>query len=111
NRQYFTFYTLLQNLAYNILSPYSTLFRSSTAPSVSVPRLPSASLASSLSPSSTSNSPFSRPPSTAGSLTVGTPSSPSSGTSPDISEEHTSALQSRDNLLCRLLLEKKHSYL
>src|SRR5690606_42035817 len=27
---------------------------------------------------------------------------------PDRSEEHTSELQSRENLVCRLLLEKKH---
>src|SRR5690606_42055771 len=29
-------------------------------------------------------------------------------TSPDRSEEHTSELQSRENLVCRLLLEKKN---
>src|SRR5690606_17260363 len=30
---------------------------------------------------------------------------------PDRSEEHTSELQSRENLVCRLLLEKKNNYL
>src|SRR5690606_41953501 len=29
----------------------------------------------------------------------------------DISEEHTSELQSRENLVCRLLLEKKNDYI
>src|SRR5690606_41630383 len=32
------------------------------------------------------------------------------GTGPDRSEEHTSELQSRENLVCRLLLEKKKSH-
>src|SRR5690606_40716257 len=38
------------------------------------------------------------------SVTAGAPSSDRSGTR---SEEHTSELQSRENLVCRLLLEKK----
>src|SRR5690606_40743795 len=33
--------------------------------------------------------------------------SPMPATSPERSEEHTSELQSRENLVCRLLLEKK----
>src|SRR5690606_40510214 len=47
-----------------------------------------------------------------GSCTGGDPGSPGGNTraSPDVvlrSEEHTSELQSRENLVCRLLLEKK----
>src|SRR5690606_40557770 len=33
----------------------------------------------------------------------------STGPQPSRSEEHTSELQSRENLVCRLLLEKQHS--
>src|SRR5690606_39472296 len=32
------------------------------------------------------------------------------GVEPDRSEEHTSELQSRENLVCRLLLEKKNTF-
>src|SRR5690606_40643791 len=41
-------------------------------------------------------------------LSTSTSSAPDSTTSPR-SEEHTSELQSRENLVCRLLLEKKNS--
>src|SRR5690606_41352055 len=37
------------------------------------------------------------------------PSAATAGTSSPRSEEHTSELQSRENLVCRLLLEKKKS--
>src|SRR5215475_15496096 len=37
----------------------------------------------------------------------GWPSGPGTATPPHRSEEHTSELQSRENLVCRLLLEKK----
>src|SRR5690606_41679118 len=43
------------------------------------------------------------------SLTSTTRYRPVSGSIPSRSEEHTSELQSRENLVCRLLLEKKKS--
>src|SRR5690625_6127482 len=55
---------------------------------------------------SESGSAISTPPSSL-SLTVGSPSGCSS--SSPRSEEHTSELQSRGHLVCRLLLEKKQS--
>src|SRR5690349_22923464 len=77
------------------LFPYTTLFRST------------ATLASTAA-SVTRSSPSTR--STAGRLTAspGVPVSFSTSiTSPSRSEEHTSELQSRRDLVCRLLLEKK----
>src|SRR5437660_9721525 len=63
------------------LFPYTTLFRSPTPPTAcSTPPVPSSGSAASTT-------------------TIGTPM--------ERSEEHTSELQSRGHLVCRLLLEKK----
>src|SRR5690606_40086325 len=78
------------------LFPYTTLFRSSGSTS---------------SPSTDPSGGTASPPSGSGS--VGStravqPSHPRTGQCPGArSEEHTSELQSRENLVCRLLLEKK----
>src|SRR5690554_7346475 len=71
------------------LFPYTTLFRSSS-PSSAWSRGSKSKTA--FSPTSRSVTKFSSPP-------AGTPSTRS--------EEHTSELQSRPHLVCRLLLEKK----
>src|SRR3712207_7377416 len=75
------------------LFPYTTLFRSSPSPS----------------PRSAASSPRRRPdpPSRASPTARSTSSSAPTGCSR--SEEHTSELQSRQYLVCRLLLEKKIS--
>src|SRR5690606_41827114 len=44
------------------------------------------------------------------SLQAGPRPAPARRASPTRSEEHTSELQSRENLVCRLLLEKKKTY-
>src|SRR5436309_4237290 len=67
------------------LFPYTTLFRS-TQPPTEVPRRPS--------------------PRTA--IEVCGSASGTAGSCGMRSEEHTSELQSRENLVCRLLLEKKN---
>src|SRR5438874_5452560 len=79
------------------LFPYTTLFRSR----VMAPRLPLDLLANATSPSAAgSDSREQRLPNRAGSA---------GGCSVCRSEEHTSELQSRRDLVCRLLLEKKKS--
>src|SRR3712207_7556727 len=85
------------------LFPYTTLFRSS-APSSSSSSLPPLSVSSS-SPPVSSSSP-SRPLRVVGASVL--PMSSSSKSEPLRSEEHTSELQSRQYLVCRLLLEKKN---
>src|SRR5437870_9679280 len=72
------------------LFPYTTLFRSPSSGAAS--RTP----------------PFSAPPMPSSSRRTGTSAAPSAARS-DLrrSEEHTSELQSRGHLVCRLLLEKK----
>src|SRR5690606_42047342 len=77
-----SFFLTLRHPPSSTLFPYTTLFRSRT--SLPATRPPAAS-------------PRARP------------RSPSAGQPPRIrrSEEHTSELQSRENLVCRLLLEKK----
>src|SRR3712207_7157667 len=72
------------------LFPYTTLFRSRRG------SWPSGSRRS---------SPRARVP-----CRAGPPPSPSRGSRPRRSEEHTSELQSRQYLVCRLLLEKKKTY-
>src|SRR3712207_8450552 len=77
------------------LFPYTTLFRSAPCPT----RRPSPR-----SSSPTSTTPSARPPSGRSSSRRS-----SRGSSPPTrSEEHTSELQSRQYLVCRLLLEKKN---
>src|SRR5690554_7286614 len=80
------------------LFPYTTLFRSHPAPPPTAPR-PAAPLGTATlpGPSRPRSSPAGRsdqPPAT-------------SPTDAERSEEHTSELQSRPHLVCRLLLEKK----
>src|SRR2546422_8589388 len=75
------------------LFPYTTLFRSLAVNAIALSRVSAVSL---------------NCPSTARSITWSAPSrSPHSGNSRHRSEEHTSELQSRLHLVCRLLLEKK----
>src|SRR5207249_5296224 len=85
----FIFYALLHPPA-DLLFPYTTLFRSSRPPA-SVP--PSCVPARSA-----------RRPCTTSSAAV----PPGGAGGPPRSEEHTSELQSRFELVCRLLLEKKN---
>src|SRR3712207_7283873 len=73
------------------LFPYTTLFRSS--PGSTSSDAPSASVVASSSP------------------TQLTPVTFQPATEPIRSEEHTSELQSRQYLVCRLLLEKKTTFL
>src|SRR5687768_17871354 len=70
------FFLMLRRPPRSTLFPYTTLFRSGSAPSWSV---------------------------------AGSHQTTSKGASPERSEEHTSELQSRLHLVCRLLLEKKKS--
>src|SRR3712207_8027666 len=84
----FFFFLMIRRPPRSTLFPYTTLFRSSTSrPRTTAPR----------SSSQTSRSP--RPP-------PRWPGSTASSSAPR-SEEHTSELQSRQYLVCRLLLEKK----
>src|SRR3712207_6923942 len=87
------------------LFPYTTLFRSWTVPAGSsfrwvVRERRDYSVGFSVSASTISS--LAVPPSPS----ISTPSSPSASAVPR-SEEHTSELQSRQYLVCRLLLEKK----
>src|SRR5690606_39819297 len=93
------------------LFPYTTLFRSrqaSLAPSTSQFRTWTATLLR-----SRTGRPFFGPSKTCRmapeSLALGTAMATTwhSSSRPNRSEEHTSELQSRENLVCRLLLEKK----
>src|SRR5437660_8199129 len=77
---YFLFFLLIRRPPRSTLFPYTTLFRSSTA-----------SLTF-----------------TSGSGQTGTSGKRLSWLSSERSEEHTSELQSRGHLVCRLLLEKKN---
>src|SRR2546429_1410774 len=81
------------------LFPYTTLFRSHPFPcrAAAIPRCPPLSLR----PTTCGTSPRPSPPSSASRET------PQSPLPPPRSEEHTSELQSRLHLVCRLLLEKK----
>src|SRR5258707_3338632 len=79
---FFFFFLMIRRPPRSTLFPYTTLFRSSFA------AIATASLASSISSSGRD-------------ALLGTPRSASR------SEEHTSELQSRQYLVCRLLLEKK----
>src|SRR3712207_7500156 len=78
------------------LFPYTTLFRSSQNTTFAVPRNRCTAIAKTCQ---------NRRPSRA--ATAMNSSSPINNASPWRSEEHTSELQSRQYLVCRLLLEKK----
>src|SRR5687768_17705723 len=90
----FFFFLVLRRPPSSTLFPYTTLFRSQSSPSVTTP-LPHSvivQLPSQPSPSTRSASSH---------------SSPGAAMPLPRSEEHTSELQSRLHLVCRLLLEKK----
>src|SRR2546421_5990640 len=83
------------------LFPYTTLFRSRGA-------LQRADASTQISPQLSVGSPISQPASASSSRrSCGSYSSLCSGSEKCRSEEHTSELQSRSDLVCRLLLEKK----
>src|SRR5687768_18265992 len=90
----FLFFLMIPRPPQSTLFPYTTLFRSSSAPSRSR-RAPT-------SPRSTTTSPR-------GSRRMIPSTRTTSGSGR--SEEHTSELQSRLHLVCRLLLEKKKNVL
>src|SRR3712207_7384313 len=88
------------------LFPYTTLFRSSDRPAG-----PGCSVALSLGsrgPGRTGCPALSR---LRGEETVSAPTGRTAGGAAQRSEEHTSELQSRQYLVCRLLLEKKQKHL
>src|SRR5207302_9074899 len=93
------------------LFPYTTLFRSSSSthqPSRNAHGDSSTPLANGRTPASAK--PHSPPPcrsATNATWSRSASSASSSSASSPRSEEHTSELQSRENLVCRLLLEKK----
>src|SRR5690606_41752199 len=86
------------------LFPYTTLFRSPSLPEhlTPAPALPALPHPDPPVPA-LSQSYLSGEPAPVSSLPAPLPASPSR------SEEHTSELQSRENLVCRLLLEKKNT--
>src|SRR3712207_7686825 len=81
------------------LFPYTTLFRSGAVPLLDAGRLPGR-------PNERSRFPLRR---AEGSVLRRPSSHPTRGDARSRSEEHTSELQSRQYLVCRLLLEKKKS--
>src|SRR3712207_8809517 len=90
------------------LFPYTTLFRSPLIPRCSAP-----SPVSLLEPPRSVPPPASPPPETSAraSAPAGSAPLPRRPSRSRRSEEHTSELQSRQYLVCRLLLEKKKTYL
>src|SRR5699024_12226409 len=76
------------------LFPYTTLFRSPGSPAPPAPRRP-------LPPSGTARAPRGW---------THRPAGRAARSARERSEEHTSELQSRFDLVCRLLLEKKNDY-
>src|SRR3712207_8160437 len=91
----FFFFLMIRRPPRSTLFPYTTLFRSSNSTS---------SGPGAVSPSVSSAAPSPARPRTAGKR----PCAKSRTSSR--SEEHTSELQSRQYLVCRLLLEKKQKY-
>src|SRR2546428_9247308 len=89
----FFFFLMIRRPPRSTLFPYTTLFRSSHAASVHA-HPPFVYLLRSRSPRHYA--------------TVGHASGPCHGYAQSRSEEHTSELQSRSDLVCRLLLEKKN---
>src|SRR3712207_7695174 len=83
------------------LFPYTTLFRSPRSPPPSSPA----------TSASRGGAPFSSPPSSPWERCCPRAESGGRAASAQRSEEHTSELQSRQYLVCRLLLEKKRSCL
>src|SRR5687768_2717799 len=101
---YLFFFLMIRRPPTSTLFPYTTLFRSARISTTSI----AAQLASALTSVSTGPGPVSAFPSI---RTDGPPGRPASNRSPPAhvrSEEHTSELQSRLHLVCRLLLEKKN---
>src|SRR3712207_8542198 len=96
----FFFFLMIRRPPRSTLFPYTTLFRSAPSASAGSPRRPRPTTGSG--------------PTTRASVTqwARTASGSSSGTPwrRTRSEEHTSELQSRQYLVCRLLLEKKKTY-
>src|SRR3712207_8252882 len=83
------------------LFPYTTLFRSSNSPAIHItptPGPPTSTNEPEPAATTTPTRPASSP----------APGYTSSGDAGKRSEEHTSELQSRQYLVCRLLLEKKN---
>src|SRR3712207_9359743 len=90
---YVLFFLMIRRPPRSTLFPYTTLFRST---------LTSTPTRTSTATSTPPNTP------THTSTPIATPTSTATNTlSPTRSEEHTSELQSRQYLVCRLLLEKK----
>src|SRR5690606_39525084 len=87
------------------LFPYTTLFRSHMPTPMARKRAPSSRTSSTLACCRRATAASMLPPSVAGRFS--SPSTPKSRMWRRRSEEHTSELQSRENLVCRLLLEKK----
>src|SRR5690349_22119251 len=86
------------------LFPYTTLFRSHTAPNV-IFQFAFDAETGSLAPNSTAK--VVTPPGTGPRHLAFPPAKPTVYVINERSEEHTSELQSRRDLVCRLLLEKK----
>src|SRR3712207_7399580 len=99
------FFLMIRRPPRSTLFPYTTLFRSTrtwTPPCTSSRRRPPSSSPRSSAPpaATTPPAPASRPNSS--------PRQRRTGASLQRSEEHTSELQSRQYLVCRLLLENKY---
>src|SRR3712207_7870085 len=91
------------------LFPYTTLFRSGSVPTTTVPAASGAAPGRSdrMCHSPGPNRPLARSPGTSPAKTSELLPEPEG---PIRSEEHTSELQSRQYLVCRLLLEQKHTH-
>src|SRR5438874_7531109 len=90
------FFLMLRRPPRSTLFPYTTLFRSCARETSRSAHSPSRERRAA-PPTAWTISPWSR-------------TSPRESASPSRSEEHTSELQSRRDLVCRLLLEKKKNY-
>src|SRR3989442_9683774 len=88
------------------LFPYTTLFRSPTREPVAPAQAGARTALTRTRDGSPSGNAAALPPTPP----TGHPSRPSQRRSSSRSEEHTSELQSRPHLVCRLLLEKKKTY-
>src|SRR5436309_5014041 len=94
------YFSINTQLAQPPLFPYTTLFRSKRGRSLWIDDDLSAAGSRTASPSASTSFPFDP---------LGAPVLPKAGAPPlSRSEEHTSELESRENLVCRLLLEKKN---
>src|SRR5690606_40485345 len=97
----FSFFLLLRRPPRSTLFPYTTLFRSKPRPLF----LPSQPASTYFTSSGQGRYLLSARPSYSTFMMAKATSSPMKSAR---SEEHTSELQSRENLVCRLLLEKKN---